>query len=71
MRDQFHAFQPPVGNGQQEWELADLDTGSEKGWGLGIMYQIGSLGLDTIGIRNYAIFTDAEDLSDDIERREL
>jgi hypothetical protein len=56
--------------GQKQWEIADLDTVSEKGWRLGTMYQIGNLGLDTIEIKNYFIFTEAEDIGGDIEQRE-
>lgn len=60
MRDHFHVLQPPIGNGQQQWDMADLDTRKEKCWRLGTMYQIGNPGLDTLETRNYTIFTGAE-----------
>jgi hypothetical protein len=70
MRNHFHVLQPPIGTGQQQWEVADLDTKGEKGWRLGTMYQICDLGLDTLDMRNYTMFAGAEDVDDSIERLE-
>ncbi|KAF2010511.1 hypothetical protein BU24DRAFT_472663 [Aaosphaeria arxii CBS 175.79] len=70
MRDRFHVLQPCVGNDRQQWEIADLDTGREKGWRLGTMYRISNLGLDSVEMRNYAIFTEAEAFDEHIEKHE-
>lgn len=61
MRHYFHLFQPPVANGQQAGEVADLDTGTEEGWRVGSMYMPGSNGSEGIDTRNYVFFTGAEE----------
>lgn len=71
LRDRFCVLQPPIANGQQPWEVADLDTGGEKGWRLGSMYTGGKVGLDAIETRNYAFFTEAENNDSATKRHEL